>query len=353
MNDFKLTNIPSMPLNKLIVNLSNGYCSVINRGLPVGMMPPIMLWGPSGIGKTQVIRQLAEEIQDQTGKRCVITDVLSLLVNRVELDSMLLDDSEDTVNILAVDGISSMPQFVQTAGCHMITNRMIGNRNLPENCMIIATGNRTNEQSAVPELPKFVANRMLHIEVECSFESWKQWAIASGIHAKVIGFLSFHQDFLMRSDDSSNDLAFPTPRSWELVSNLLNAVDDDLDRIHPMIAGLIGNGVAVEFRSWSKIYAQLPALEDIFEGKSPKLPAYTDAMCALTSAMTTYARAHKDDLEQIAHSIRYAVQMPSEFLNVLLKNYMSIEKGYREKLMQIPEFAQRISNKGSLMSNVN
>ena len=66
--------------------------------------------------------------------------------------------------------------------------------------------------------------------------------------------------------------------------------------------------------------------------------------------MTNYAREHKDDTRAIANSIRYAMRMPSDFSTVLLKNYMAIEKNYREKLMAIPEFFQWIQTKGKLLN---
>ena len=72
-----------------------------------------------------------------------------------------------------------------------------------------------------------------------------------------------------------------------------------------LIAGLVGSGTAIEFRTWAKVYRKLPAIEDIFDGKMPTLPNSTDAMYALISSMTCYTREHKDDLNRIANSIRY------------------------------------------------
>jgi hypothetical protein len=154
----------------------------------------------------------------------------------------------------------------------------------------------------------------------------------------------------MGFDATTDDLAFPTPRSWEMVSNLLNTVSGDVEKVYPLVAGCIGTGVAVEFRSWCKIYAQLPSIKDIFDGRMPAMPTGTDSLYALVASMTNYAREHKDDTRAIANSIRYAMRMPSDFSTVLLKNYMAIEKNYREKLMAIPEFFQWIQTKGKLLN---
>ena len=261
-----------------------------------------------------------------------------------------MDDSEKVVNILFLDELSAAPQSVQAAAYQITLDRVVGEHRLPENCIVIAAGNRTTDKSVAFKMPKALANRLLHIEVEGSFASWKKWAIRAGIHDKVIGFLSFRQSYLMGFDAVSNDLAFPTPRSWEMVSNLLSGVSSDVDQMYSMIAGLVGTGVAVEFRTWASVYKDLPSIEDIFAGKMPALPQNTDAMYALTAAMTVYARAHQDDLGQIANSIRYAERMPPDFSTVLLKDYQYLSEGYQKVLMGIPEFAHWLNTKGRLMN---
>ena len=73
-------------------------------------------------------------------------------------------------------------------------------------------------------------------------------------------------------------------------------------------------------------------------------------MYALCAAMTAYAREHKDDLRRIANSVRYAGRMPPDFSAVLFKDYMYIEKDYRAKLLQIPEFSAWLSSKGRMLN---
>ena len=80
------------------------------------------------------------------------------------------------------------------------------------------------------------------------------------------------------------------------------------------------------------------------------MPQNTDAMYALVTSMVLYARNHKDEMDRIANSIRYAERMPPDFSAVLMKDYMYIDKGYKEKLMLIPEFFRWLQSKGSLMN---
>ena len=370
MTEVKLSNIPRMSIGKVVDDLTGVYSAVIKNETPIKSIPSVMLWGPPGVGKSQAVRQLACGIEENTGKKVKVTDVRLLLFNPIDLrgiptanaDKTLavwlkpqifqMDASEKVVNILFLDELSAAPQSVQAAAYQITLDRVVGEHKLPDNCIVIAAGNRTTDKSVAFKMPKALANRVLHIEIEGSFESWKKWAVRSGVNPKVIGFLSFRNDYLMSFDPSSEDLAFATPRSWEMVSNLLNAVDDDVDKMYNLIAGLIGCGVAVEFRTWACVYDQLPDIKDIFDGKRPKLPNGTDAMYALISSMVVYARNHKNEMSRIANSISYADMMPPDFSALLMKDYMYIEKGYKEKLMMIPEFSKWLRTKGRLMNGV-
>lgn len=365
--EIKNANIPQMNVNRLIDELTPAYCNIINAGLPVKVFPSVMLWGPPGVGKSQAVKQLGKEIEKNTGKKTTVTDVRLLLFNPIDLrgiptanaDKTLavwlkpqifqMDPSDDVVNILFLDEISAAPQSVQAAAYQITLDRVVGEHKLPENCIVIAAGNRTTDKSVAFKMPKALANRLLHIEVEGSFKSWKKWAIRSGVNEKVIGFLSFRQQHLMNFDSGNDDLAFATPRAWEMVSNILNHVNPDVDKMYSLIAGVIGTGLAIEFRTWAKVYDDLPNIEDVFNGKQPKVPSGTDAMYALCAAMTAYARDHRDDIRRIANSVQYADRMPPDFSTVLFKDYMYIEKDFRAKLLRIPEFSAWLSTKGRLL----
>lgn len=93
-------------------------------------------------------------------------------------------------------------------------------------------------------------------------------------------------------------------------------------------------------------------MEEIFDGMQPKVPTNTDAMYALTAAMTSYAKEHKDEITRIANSIRYAEKLPPDFGVVLMKDYMYIDKDYKQTLMAIPEFANWLSTKGKILNGV-
>lgn len=363
-----VTNIPSLTVNEAIAQLADVYSGLISSGLPLKTMPSVMLWGPPGVGKSQGVRQLAEELRARTGLDCRVTDVRLLLFNPIDLrgiptanaDKTLavwlkpqifqMDESDRVLNILFLDEISAAPQSVQAAAYQITLDRVVGEHRLPDNCIVIAAGNRVTDRSVAYKMPKALANRLCHIEIETDFESWRQWAVSSGLDERVIGFLLFRRDRLMLFSGENDDLAFPTPRSWEMAARVLSFAGGDVKKVYSVIAGCVGAGTASEFRAWCEIWSTLPDIPSIFAGKEPAPPKSPDALYALISAMTAYARKHTSDSRAIANSVRYAFRLPPDFASIMLKDYMYLEPGFREKLMREPEFAKWVGKYGGLFN---
>ena len=131
-----------------------------------------------------------------------------------------------------------------------------------------------------------------------------------------------------------------------MVSNLLNMAGQRLEDVYDMVAGCVGSGIAAEFRGYYKIFASLPKIEDIFAGKCTKVPSGTDELYALVSSMVSYAREHRNDTRAIENSITYSLMFPPDFSVVLITGYMSIEEGYRERLLKMPAFTKWLSLRG-------
>ncbi len=159
------TNLTLLNVNQIVSLLSRAYIKLIKNGTPLKSFPSVMLWGPPGIGKSQGVREIAGNIQAKTGKKVSITDVRLLLFNPVDLrgiptanaDKTLsvwlkpqifqMDESEDVINILFLDEITAAPQSVQAAAYQITLDRVIGEHKLPENCIVIAAGNRVTDKS--------------------------------------------------------------------------------------------------------------------------------------------------------------------------------------------------------------
>ncbi len=357
MTDQTNLNIPVLSVDETVIRLASAYSSVLDSGLSPSILPSVMLWGAPGIGKSQAVRQMGDMIGERTGKRVHITDVRLLLFNPIDLrgiptanaDKTLaiwlkpqifqMEEGEDTVNILFLDELSAAPQSVQAAAYQITLDRVVGEHRLPSNCIVIAAGNRVTDRSVAFKMPKALANRLLHIEVEGSVSSWLKWAAAHGINDKVHAYIAARPDKLFGFEPDRDELAFPTPRSWEMVSNILNHVEADPARVGPLISGLIGSGAALEFKSWCRIYAELPLVTDIFAGKAAVVPKDTDRLYATVCSMIAYAGEHSADTDAIGKSLAYAAGLPADFIRMLLQGYAVMKKGYHKVLAGIPEYA--------------
>ncbi|MDD6175998.1 MAG: MoxR family ATPase [Firmicutes bacterium] len=328
-------------VDRMVEMLSKAYISLVETKTPFKKFPSVMLWGPPGVGKSQGVREIAETIETRTSKRVAITDVRLLLFNPVDLrgiptaneDKTLavwlkpkifqMDDSDQTINILFLDEISAAPPSVQSAAYQIALDRTIGEHKLPDNCIVIAAGNRVTDKSVAYNMPKALANRLCHFEIRGDSASWHNWAVKNGVHEFVVGYLEYNPSALMRFDPTGTGLAFPTPRSWEMVSNILNTVSDDPESVYPMIVGCIGHSAAGNFRTWTELYQTMPPVEDIFAGKETAVPKAPELLIALRSAMTAYARKHPDK-RLIDHSVDYACKLPWAFRGKLLHDYCCI-----------------------------
>ena len=363
-------NIPQLSVTEAVNKIRKAYCSAIKKGLGVYYLPAVMLLGPPGIGKSDFIRQLAAFIEDETGKKVNITDVRLLLFNPIDLrgiptaneDKTLavwlkpkifqMDESDDVINILFLDELSACPPSVQAAAYQITLDRVIGEHKLPDNCIVIAAGNRITDKSVAYKMPKALANRLCHIEIVANFSSWIKWAKENRIHHKVMDFLTSRRDYFMAFDPQKDDLAFPTPRSWEMVSNILDVYDGDEKEAYAMIAGCVGAGVASEFLMFCSVYQNLPSVEDIFDGKNPDVPKETDALFALVSSMIAYARENKDDARKIGNAIRYSERFSPDFSVAFMKELVNLEADYRKKLLVIPEYSKWMERRGRLLNGI-
>ena len=360
-------NLPILNVNKSVDILSTMYSNVINNGIELNKMPSVMLWGQPGIGKSQSIKQLAKNLEQNTNKKVVITDVRLILFNPVDLrgiptsnqDKTLaiwlkpkifdMNPSDNVINILFLDEISSASPSVQASAYQITLDRTVGEHKLPDNCIVIAAGNRITDKAVAYQMPSALANRFMHLEIESEFESWNSWAILNDINPKVLGFLKFKPNYLNTFDNRNTSLVFATPRTWEMVSNILNNVSDDVSEVFDLISGLVGAGIATEFRGWVRVYNDLPNIKDIFDGKAVNIPTNTDTIYALTSSMVNYAKKHKDEMNLIENSIRYATKLPPDFSLLLLKDYMYLDKDYKVKLLKIPEYEKWVKTRGRLL----
>ena len=335
------SGLAAMTVREMIRYLTEAYTALCRNRIPFRRFPSVMLWGPPGVGKSQGVRETAAAVGDATGRRVEITDVRLLLFNPVDLRGIpaaneartlavwlkpkifQMDEAPETVNFLFLDEISAAPPSVQAAAYQITLDRCVGEHRLPENCIVIAAGNRATDKSVAYNMPKALANRLCHLEIRGDSAAWHDWALRAGVHPYVVGYLDYNPAALMRFDPAASALAFPTPRSWEMASNILNAVSDEIGAVYPLLAGCVGREAAAALQTWAELAPTLPDPADIFAGRAAEAPAEAERRIALRAALAAYARRHPEQ-RGLDNSIDYACRLPWEFRAALLHDYACI-----------------------------
>jgi len=242
---------------------------------------PIFLWGPPGIGKSELVEDITKELGgimfDCRLGQMEPTDIRGIPFYNKEIGKMdwappidLPDEetaSQYPVVVLFLDELNSAAPSVQSAAYQLILNRRVGKYRLPKNVVLIAAGNRESDKGVTYRMPTPLANRFIHQEMTVNFASYQVWAVQNKIHQDVVGYLSFAKQDLYDFDSKSSSRAFATPRTWTFVSELLQNDDGDDETLTNLIAGTVGEGLAVKFMAHRKISSRLPKPEDILSGK--------------------------------------------------------------------------------------
>lgn len=241
---------------------------------------PVFLWGPPGIGKSDIVAQIgAEQDREVIDVRLNLwepTDIKGIPYYNSDKGTMTwappaeLPTNPDSTAILFLDELSSAAPATQAAAYQLILNRRVGTYSLPKGVSIVAAGNREADKGVTYRMPAPLANRFLHLELRTDFDDWLNWATSNMVHEQVVGYVSFAKQDLYDFDPKGSSRAFATPRSWSFVSELLK--DDDLPEstLTDLVAGAVGEGLAVKFMAHRKVAKQMPNPEDILSGKVTK-----------------------------------------------------------------------------------
>jgi hypothetical protein len=293
---------------------------------------PLFLWGPPGIGKSELVADLTAELGgamiDLRLGQMEPTDIRGIPFYNKDLGKMDwaepidLPDEEFAgqypIVVLFLDEMNSAAPSVQAAAYQLILNRRVGKYKMPDNVVIVAAGNRESDKGVTYRMPTPLANRFIHQEMKVDFASWQEWAVIHGIHKDVVGYLTYAKQDLNEFDPKSASRAFATPRSWTFVSQLLEDDEGDDDTIMNLIAGTVGEGLAVKFMAHRKIAGKMPKPEDILSGKEKELNVKeVSAMYSLVISMCYELKSAVEN--KIADKEFHA--MADNFFGYMMKNF--------------------------------
>lgn len=291
---------------------------------------PLFIWGPPGIGKSEVIENITNEMGgfliDMRLSQLDVTDLRGMPYYNKESNTMdwaapiELPTEEFAaqfpVVVLFFDEMNSASPSVQAAAYQLVLNRKIGTYTLPKNVVIVAAGNRESDKGVTYRMPSPLSNRFMHLEMRQDFDSWEKWALDNNVHQDVLAYVTFAKQDLYDFDAKSASRAFATPRSWVFVSQILHEADlteiDD-DTLTNLISGTVGEGLAVKFMTHRKVVSKLPKAADILNGTVSTLQvrdisaqySLVISMCYELKELKTKKTESKEMLEKCENFIKF------------------------------------------------
>ena len=325
-----------------------------------GHHTPVMIWGPPGVGKSQIIAQVGKRhdvpVIDIRLSQMEPSDLRGIPFRegeRVEwaVPAMLPDaERHGPEGILFLDEITSAPPSVSAAAYQLILDRRLGEYEVPEGWAIFAAGNRQGDRGVTYTMPSPLANRFAHFEFEINLDDWVAWAYQNGIDDRVIAFLRFRPDLLFEFDPAHNPVAFPSPRSWECAHRALQKFDAQHELLLGSLQACVGEAAGVELYAFVQNLDKMPDLDAITRGEEVPVPDEIDLQYAVASALVGRAikASGSDDAVQVQGNIlNYASRFPQREMGVMMVSDM--HRAIGEDLFAIPEFSQWANAVADLM----
>lgn len=296
-----ITSNGDLGIPKFTIGSALKLLKLISTRINTEQTQGIFLWGPPGIGKSDLVKELARS----TNRKFI--DIRLSTIDPVDLRGLPQIDPNSSLTtwlppdflpqktgepgILFLDEINAAPPSIQAAAYQLILDRKVGNYQVPDDWIIISAGNRLSDKSVAFRIPTALANRFSHFEIVVEPNEWYQWAWKNKIDPFIISFLRHQPGLLHVFNPDSNQLAFPTPRSWAFASSFEDVREVDLELYYKGIHGTVGSAAAQQFLSFLKHKDKLPNPDDVLEGRNYKAPLEPDAqyvmLAALIQSLTT------------------------------------------------------------------
>jgi hypothetical protein len=322
----------------------------------------LIILGPSGVGKSESIRDAAKEIADAIkdpnfgfiDKRLATEDLVTIggvpsVSNGVTVRN--IPDwfpKADTNGILILDEITSAPAAMQALAYQITLDRCLCGTPLPAGWMVIAAGNRASDRGVHFPLAAPLLARMTVINVLSSLDGFMAYATEKGVRQEVIAYLASRPDHLNQRDENINsdvsDLPLNEPfanqRSWVTAAQYY--LDERKDIRLELLQGCVGKRAAADFETFLRVYEDMPSIEQIRkEPMTTPVPNDTSTRWAVSVGI-----AGRIDAENFADFIQYLERMPKEF------STLAVMMAYRRDraFASTGAFAKYVSDNSALFS---
>lgn len=267
-----------------------------NYRIPAIRQRPILLMGAPGIGKTQIMEQIAKEcgvglvaytithhtrqsavglpmIAEETydGERYSVTEyTMSEIIASVH---RCIRDEGKKEGILFIDEINCVSETLTPAMLQFLQCKTFGNRPVPQGWVIVAAGNPPEYNKSVRDFDMVTLDRVRLIEVEAELDVWMNYAADKHIYGVILSYLQLRPKNFYRVETDVDGLRFVTARGWEDLGALMQ-VYEELEI--PVTEAVIGEylrmpEVAEDFFAYYELYRKYRddyGIREILQGQA-------------------------------------------------------------------------------------
>lgn len=270
----------------------------------------VMLHAKHGVGKSSVVRQVAEELSEATGEeygffdvrlsQCEVGDIKGMPVTDTDRNIIRFLKQEwwpramDSKGILFFDELNRASKDVLQAVFEVCLDRRLDGEKLPDGWRVVSAVNSDDDYDVV-ELDPALHDRWFHIDFDPSTAEWLSWARESSVHEAVVEFINRNQNLL---DPPVGSLeagrVYPSRRSWVAFSDTLMGMQLDKRTDDGMLTqvtkGWVGREIAVMFQKFlTNEFSQLRP-SDILDN-FPKFKGKVESACNDIEVIAALARS--------------------------------------------------------------
>lgn len=328
----------------------------VESGSGPGELGTLYVEGPPGIGKSGIVDKVARDM----GVGCV--DFRLLLRDPTDLRGIPVPDFEHSIarwlppselpgngsglperGVLFFDDLPTAPPLVQASAYQIaIKPHQIGEYKLPEGWVIVGAGNRSADRALVHRMPTPLANRLIHLQLEVTLQDWTNWASAARVDPTVIGFLNSPAastssgHLLFQFDPEREEKAFPSPRTWEMVSRIVErGFAPGLEA--EAIEGTVGKGAAAQYGAFRRLFSRLPDPKEILaKANFAVTPREIDLKYALVAAV-----AQQAEPKQFENCVKWTDKLETEFGVLLMQMLAGRDKQGLSLAPSFPKWAAK------------
>ena len=263
--------------------------------IPVIRQRPILLMGPPGIGKTQIMEQIAMErkiglvaytITHHTRQSAVGLP----MIKEESFDGTTYPVTEYTMSeiiasiyrkmkktgqkegILFIDEINCVSETLAPTMLQFLQCKTFGNQAIPEGWLIVAAGNPPEYNKSVRDFDMVTLDRVRYLNIEADYKVWKEYAREKHLHNAILSYLELRQKNFYRVEADVDGIRFVTARGWEDLSSLMQVYEKlDLPVDESVIREFIHHeDVAEDVAAYFELYRKYRddyGIADILAGK--------------------------------------------------------------------------------------